>query len=85
MAGLFAGSAQYEVTASTQAAWIASSRRPSENQGSIDSLLMASRNLFGWFVPLSSAAQPYSVNQIGFDPGTQAVGSADLWPSGPRS
>ena len=43
---------------------------------------IASRNLFGWFVALSKAAQPNSVNQIGFDPGTHAVASLCRTPPG---
>ena len=35
-----------------------------------------SRNLFGSLVPRSMAAHPYSVKRIGFDCGTQAVGTA---------
>ena len=36
----------------------------------------------GWLAPLSTAGQPISVNQTGFDCGTQAVGVADLGAAG---
>jgi hypothetical protein len=36
----------------------------------------------GWFEPLSTAGQPTSVNQIGFDCGTHAVGVPASTPPG---
>ncbi len=51
-----------------------SSRVPREKYGSADSELFGSTNTLGWFAPLSTAGQPISVNQNGFDCGTQAVG-----------
>jgi hypothetical protein len=52
-----------------------------DQAGSPDSDDFASTKRFGWLVPLSMAAHPYSVNRIGFDAGTQSVGDADLTPS----
>jgi hypothetical protein len=51
---------------------------PVRECGRTDSDDLGSRNLLGWLVPLSSAAQPISVNQIGLERGTHAVGWAAL-------
>ena len=61
--------------------WIRSSRTPLENHGSALSDERGSKNTLGWFAPLSTAGQPYSVKRIGFAIGTQAVGSACRSPS----
>jgi len=53
-----------------------------EKWGASDSELFGSMKTFGWFEPLSTAGQPISVNQIGFDSGTQAVALADSTPPG---
>ena len=38
--------------------------------------------MLGWLAPLSMAGQPTSVNQMGFDCGTQAVGAPLSTPPG---
>jgi hypothetical protein len=43
---------------------------------------LGSLKILGWFEPLSTAPQPNSVNQIGFDSGTQFVGAPDSIPPG---
>ena len=55
-----------------------SSRTPVENQGSANSEDFGSGKTFGWFAPLSTAGQPISVNQTGFDLATQAVGAGQF-------
>ena len=40
----------------------------------VDSELFGSTNTFGWFAPLSTAGQPVSMIQNGFDCGTHDVG-----------
>ena len=62
---------------------MASSRQPLEKYGKKLSDDFGSWKTFGWFVPLSTAGQPSSVNQIGFDCGSQAVGAPLLTPPGP--
>ena len=59
-----------------------SSRVPREKYGSAFSELFGSKKTFGWLVPWSTAGQPSSVNQIGFDCGTQAVGAPLSTPPG---
>ena len=55
-----------------------SSRVPREKYGSAVSELFGSTNTFGWLAPLSTAGQPISISQNGFDCGTQSVGVAAL-------
>jgi hypothetical protein len=55
-------------------------RLPLEYKGTALSGLRIEKVL-GW-LSLSMAGQPTSVNQIGFDCGTQAVGRAGFTPSG---
>ena len=55
-----------------------SSRPPVEWYGKKLSDDFGSWKTFGWFVPLFTAGQPSSVNQIGFDRGCQAVGAGAL-------
>ena len=47
---------------------------PREKYGSAVSELFGSTNTFGWLAPLSTAGQPISISQKGFDCGTQSVG-----------
>ncbi len=54
--------------------WIRSSRLPVEKYGRPDSADFGSGNTLGWFAPLSTAAQPISVSQIGLPCATQPVG-----------
>ena len=60
---------------------MASSRQPREKCGVKLSDDFGSKKTFGWFVPRSIAGQPSSVNQIGFDCGTHAVGRPALDPA----
>ena len=50
--------------------------------GQVQSELLGSTKTLGWLAPLSTAGQPSSVNQMGLDCGTQAVGVADSTPPG---
>ena len=59
-----------------------SSRVPREKCGSAVSELFGSTNTFGWLAPLSTAGQPISISQNGFDCGTQLVGTPLSTPAG---
>src|SRR5690606_32932126 len=61
---------------------MASSRQPREKYGVKLSEDFGSKKTLGWLVPRSMAGQPSSVNQIGFDCGTHAVGVALSIPPG---
>ena len=53
---------------------MASSRQPREKCGVKLSDDFGSKKTLGWLVPRSMAGHPSSVNQIGLDCGTHAVG-----------